>query len=77
MCVGTGKPTHTYSHTNLVRILASVLTLLCMDFSMPLWKVMFSFVAMAILERERQTGRDEFNNNGVAPGSIHQGSTAF
>ena len=45
-----GSP-HTITFTAL-RILASVLTLLCMDFSTPLWEVMFSLVAMAMLHRE-------------------------
>lgn len=45
----------THTHTSAAgRILASVLTLLWMDFSMPLWEVMFSLVAMAILNKQRE-----------------------
>lgn len=41
-----------------------MLTLLCMDFNMPLWEVMFSLVAMAMLRKEtelkwRRGGADE------------------
>lgn len=36
------------------RILARVLTLLCIDFNMPRWEVMFSLVAMAILKKKEE-----------------------
>lgn len=36
------------------RILARVLTLLWIDFNMPRWEVMFSLVAMAILEKNKK-----------------------
>lgn len=36
------------------RILAKVVTLVWMDFNIPRWNVMFSFVAMAILDKNNQ-----------------------
>lgn len=35
------------------RILAKVFILLCIDFNIPLCEVIFSFVAMAMLEKEK------------------------
>ena len=48
--------THTHREQ---RILAKVLTLLCMDFKNPRCEVMFSLVAMAMLERREKNG---YNN---------------
>lgn len=58
-----------YTDTNCtpaaVRILASVLTVLWMDFSMALWEVMFSLVAIAMLNiQERKTEKDTWFGGG-------------
>ena len=51
----TDGHTVSFSHTWEQRILARVLTFPCMDFRKPLWDVMFSLVAMAILEKDGET----------------------
>lgn len=42
------------------RILAKVFILLCIDFNIPLCEVIFSFVAMAMLEEEKKNGSNRW-----------------
>lgn len=51
------------------RILAKVFILLWMDLSIPLWEVIFSFVAIAMLQEGRK--RNNWVGNGELPCSIH------